>query len=351
MRACLPPLAALWLGLLVAGCELPRPGPETPAPAPVAPAEGAPTDPALSVDRLLPVRYGRVLWYRASQPAREGRPAQSWPVAFFPVWDPEGGLYLESLGLAPEPGTTLRLIARTPGLWAVSTTDHEAGEVLALYHQARGGAQRELIARLRGGQVEAVRVERSQGAVTLRCWFVLDEGLERLALEVGGEERLVLERVEDVRMSGNERDYPRDTPAATWASLERAVRRLDVSALERLLAPELRARLGTASRDAAERLGAPTPLGRLHRRDREAERIRAVISDLLAVRLEPRGAWKVEPHPAATPGQPVDPRPRATCPATLRARVDGELREAPATIELVQDELGWRWAGFSEARE
>jgi hypothetical protein len=276
-----------------------------------------------------------VLWYRATLPATAETPRQERDVALFAVWNRSVGLYLESLGLGTRPGEGLRFLVQgrelrvlTPGSgFAYSREKH------VVYSEKEGGGELVSI-ETAIGRLEALRLDLREGAAKTRYWFVPGRGLMRMEVEVDDERVLALEFLKEVPRGRPREGYRTDRPDRMWASLNRALIRLDVDSLESFLAPSLRARLRRPAWSVIEKLGGPPAPADV---DLVAERIRWMVPDLLDVRLQPTGKWIVDEK-----SRP----PRASAEALLTARLDGGVRRTKAKIILERRNGAWQWSDF-----
>jgi hypothetical protein len=278
-----------------------------------------------SARSVLRLERGLVLWFDAHTPADEGHPGK---VAFFVARDLRGGLFLESLGFF-QAGTSLRLVPHQGALWLFPTGEGRVSAAAQIYHPVKT-VGREVQLEIAGRKRKARLLSHQDRGVTLQMWFVEREGLWKVRLTLNGEEALRLERSGKARWGSRPAPYPAGDPVAAWASVERALLRLDVVGLRQLMTPKLWSRLLPPGEGLTFAEGPVDGRRRL-------ELIRQVVPQLLEVELTRLGEFEVQA------GQ-------AQALAVLRTRIEGEFDQAPARLDLVSakvsGETRWKWAGF-----
>ena len=290
---------------------------------------------------LLAARAGRVLWFEVRTHDPEDPPREA---ALFAVRGAEGTVYYESLGLGAPQGGSLRFLVRRGELWVVPAAEAGQRAQQRIYDEREGGGQRERV-ETPAGSFQARRFSHVDGRVALRYWFAVDVGLVRFEVRIDDKPALELLRAKTSRWGRNDPyGYPAQTPDECWTSLERALHALDLAALRGLIGDELWQRLRPA--------GDLGLLGETQRQsDREeAQRIRAVVPQLLDVRFEPLGPWQIVEFRPAKPGEPPARRPEARAPARIVASLDGQLLVDRAKLVLRQHDQGWEWIGFERQK-
>jgi hypothetical protein len=332
---------------LLAGCPSTTPHPPADPPEPVpapSPFEDDDDDDDEPYDlrpaQLMPMRPGRVTWYRATfyDPPRRPRTRR---IAFVSMWDKASGNHLESVGLGDRQ-MPMRLVRRHERLYVFPGGLGERGYDFRL----RGLRAKLQNLETPAGPKQAVLLEHQEGSLDLRHWFAPETGLVRYEINVNGESALTLEILEELSQGTPKTGYPTDTPAAFWSSYTEAIRRVDVQRLEHLLAPSLARRVHWPAKDVARDLEPDRGLLSKARvspqhTDLLQERIRSLIPDLLDVQLTPAGAWA---HSEA------DDLAFATAPAHVVAWLDGVRSEGTGEIVLCRPggdkKAPWRLAEF-----
>lgn len=294
------------------------------------------------LSRLCPVDERAVLWFEALRRGSE----RATLAAFFAASGGAGaGPYLDSVGLAAPGEPSLTMLRSREEVWIVprGALGEELGH--APYRaltpdplwddgtegRGRRAAPERIETRL--GPLEVVRTEHTRsGDIGVRHFFAPDRGLVRLEVVVRQETVLRLELTEVAPRERPAGGYDVASPSALWRSVREAIRRLDVEALGRLMAPELHARARASAWDRVSDLAPPyrRPPGQ----DPLAERIRAEVGDLLQLDLRVRSAWAVTGDDAA-----------ATVLATIVDPATSVRRVERGQLVLRREPEGtWRWA-------
>lgn len=286
---------------------------------------------------LLAARAGRVLWFEVRTHDPDDPPREA---ALFAVRGAEGTVYYESLGLGAPQGGSLRFLVRRGELWVVPAAEAGQRAQQRIYDEREGGGQRERI-ETPAGSFSARRFSHVDGRVALRYWFAVDVGLVRFEVRIDDKPALELQRTKTSRWGRNDPlGYPAQTPDECWSSLQRALHALDLVALQSLIGDELWQRLRPAGDLGLLSGGQPES-------DREeAQRIRAVVPQLLDVRFDLLGPWQIVEFRPEKPGEPPARRPEARAPARVVANLDGELLVDRAKLVLRQHDQGWEWIAF-----
>ncbi|RMG15292.1 MAG: hypothetical protein D6731_08635 [Planctomycetota bacterium] len=280
---------------------------------------------------LLPLRPRRVFWYRAHWKPPAGDPVDR-EVALFTAPDREAGTYLESLGLPAR----LRFVVKRRRLY-LTAGDLDAAGYRVVLHGSRSRLRERNTAL---GSLPCLLVELEEAGLRARHWFSPGVGLVAYELSLVGAKELALslELLEELPRGPPPTGYDCRSPETFWKSYQEAVRRLDVGGLERLLAPELLRKLPWPGDPSLLDPELPRALREDDPDLLELARVRAWMPDLLDVRLEPTGPWKV----AERAGAQV-----ATAPGRIAAWLEDGEHRGPATIELRWGDDGWQLAGFS----
>lgn len=310
----------------------PTPNPGAP---PAAPGANGASARAVRAEALLPVKQQLALWYRVTLHGAEGKAKPRHDVAFFAAYDRNVGLYLESLGLGGE-GDSLRLVVRNREIWILpSTTGFLSPRAMQRIYSERRGEGERVTLKTAFGLLRVRKIVHKERDLESRYWFGRGRGLVRMELLVRAAPMFTLELVEIVARGRPQGGYPTKTPAQLWASFNKALRRLDVPALERFMSPDMRAKV----RKPGWPRELPKAVRAMTRGDPRSERIRLMIPDLLAVRLRPLGSWELETK--RTPE-------RATARALLTARVDGKVKKSEVVLVLERHAGSWKWAGWEK---
>jgi hypothetical protein len=340
-------LSLVFVATLLSGCETTQ---STDGPDSVDAGVGAvepvgqedaqdPTKFSLRGGQLLPMKGGRVFWYRAVL-RPQNAPEQVREVALVTMWDRDAGTHLELVGLG-EADTALRFVvgqraknANTLYVLPGGLGDSAYSVSLLAQRDALRGIS------VRGRTWETILVERRVGASRMRHWLAPNQGLVRYEVEVQGEVVFALELVEELRQGAPSTGYACSTPEEFWRSYRTAIRHFDVQGLSRLLGPALRQRLVWSGADDFGPDKEFLSKARVSPRPKEVlqEQIRSIMPDLLAVQLSPTGAWS-----QSSEGE----RQLATAPGKLVAWVDGGRQEGEAELVLGRTADGhWQLESF-----
>ncbi|MDC3378810.1 hypothetical protein OAX78_00825 [Planctomycetota bacterium] len=309
------------LALALLGCGAPDPAendlPEDPA---VGADGAAPAEAGFEVE-LLPLPLDRAYWYRATLADGTERPA-----VFFRMRQQGVGAHMASVGLEG-----FKLVRQPRRIVALPTGVLTQGAYTAWAAEqtwARGLGRRKGSTRIEvpAGPFRALRSDYGPNleGFRLRHWFAAGVGLIRLEALDSSACRLLLELDEVARRGPPPPNEPYDesTPSALWASMERAVRSLDVDALDRQIGPRVPLRSGReALADLVANGGArSTPV------DTVAQRVQRVIPAWIAALPRLAGSFVVANNEARAPGL-----------------INEDGADYAVVFVLTRTEAGWRW--------